>query len=32
MEYINGYIMDIYFVCNTIVGGMYYGDEGTFTF
>lgn len=32
MEYINDYFMDIYFVCNTILGGIYYGDESTFTF
>lgn len=32
MEYINDYIMDIYFIYNTVKGRYIYGNEGTFTF
>lgn len=32
MEYIDDYVMGIYFVRNKFLGGIYYGDESTFTF
>lgn len=32
MEYIDAYFMDIYYVYSFILGGIYYGNESTFTF
>ena len=32
MEYINDYVMDIYFICNTLKGGLYYGNDSSFRF
>jgi len=32
MEYINDSIMGIYYICNILLGGIYYGNESTFTF